>query len=163
MSDIFDKVAKEIDHTRPSEQRRLAELLRTHFGPVVAAKDEEIARLRKAKAIVDSAYGEAAPWQQDGPIWKERAESAEAERDRLREALMWQPIKTAPKTGEHILGASFEGNGFGICGGKKQSYFVVVHWWSNPGEEGWYASTGSDSPLALTHWLPLPEKGSDDV
>lgn len=73
----------------------------------------------------------------------------------------WQPIETAPKTGEHILVAEFnpERTGFGVCGGKKQSMMTVVHWWDNPGEEGWYASVDSQGeyPFPATHWKPLEE------
>lgn len=73
----------------------------------------------------------------------------------------WQPIETAPKTGEHILVAEFnpERIGFGFCGGKKQSMMTVAHWWDNPSEEGWYASVDSQGeyPFPATHWKPLEE------
>ena len=71
----------------------------------------------------------------------------------------WQPIETAPKTGEHILVADFSRKGFGFCGGKEQSWQDVVHYWSNPGEEGFYMSNGPEDPPVTwaTHWMPLPE------
>jgi len=75
---------------------------------------------------------------------------------------MWQSIETAPKTGEHILGADFTPGrvGFGMCGGKHQSMMTTVHWWNNPGEEGWYISCSqndSSEPFPATHWQPLIE------
>ena len=74
---------------------------------------------------------------------------------------VWQPIATAPKTGEHILVAEFnpERIGFGFCGGKKQSMMTVAHWWDAPGEEGWYASVDSvgEYSFPATHWKSLNE------
>jgi hypothetical protein len=53
----------------------------------VAKLSTELVRERFAKGVVQSAAGEALPWMQDGPIWKERAEKAESERDALRAEL----------------------------------------------------------------------------
>lgn len=70
------------------------------------------------------------------------------------EAGIWQPIETAPKTGEHIFVKSSDS--FGICGGKEQSFADVVHYWDFGGEEGFYASNGEDTPYKnLTHWMPI--------
>jgi hypothetical protein len=67
----------------------------------------------------------------------------------------WQPIETAPKTGEHVL---VVGGTFGICGGKEQAWMDVAHYWNYAGEEGFYPSYGPDQPLKnLTHWMPLPD------
>lgn len=69
----------------------------------------------------------------------------------------WQPIETAPKTGEHIL---VKGGSFGICGGKEQPWMDVVHYWDIKGEEGFYPSNGPDEPYQhLTEWMPLPNEG----
>ena len=79
-----------------------------------------------------------------------------------KKAEKWIPISEAPKNGEHILAAWFgEGTGqWGPCreDGKRQSAFAVVHWWSNPGEEGWYLSLGGDEePKSPTHFQRLRE------
>lgn len=91
-------------------------------------------------------------------MWNRRASPQAAEPPT---PVAWQPIATAPRTGEHILVAEFnpERIGFGFCGGKKQSMMTVVHWWDNPGEEGWYASVDSQGeyPFPATHWKPLEE------
>lgn len=66
----------------------------------------------------------------------------------------WQPIETAPKTGEHILAGIF-GAGCGFGGPNWQAHCMVVHYWSNPGEEGFYPSNGPDETYPATHWRPL--------
>jgi hypothetical protein len=74
--------------------------------------------------------------------------------------MSWRSIETAPRTGEHILVAWFEGRpfGYGLCGGKRQSAFDVVHWWDGD-EAGWYPSCGPDQAVEPSHWMPLREKG----
>lgn len=72
--------------------------------------------------------------------------------------MTWNKEDSAPKTGEHILVAIFPEHGFGKCGGKFQSWMDVVHYWDNPGEEGFYMSNGpGDFPVNFTHWMPLPD------
>lgn len=46
---------------------------------------EKYERCEWAKGVVQSAAGDALPWMQDGPIWKERAESAESRNTQLEE------------------------------------------------------------------------------
>lgn len=68
----------------------------------------------------------------------------------------WQDAASAPKDGSHVLvcrGPYSEHWGF------SQSPPAVVHWWGNPGEEGFYLSHGltseTDQPFEFTHWKPL--------
>lgn len=67
----------------------------------------------------------------------------------------WKLKETAPKDGTHILAA---------CGpydehwGFAQRPPAVVHYWSNPGEDGFYLSTGgslNELPFDFTHWCDL--------
>jgi hypothetical protein len=72
----------------------------------------------------------------------------------------WQPIETAPRDGSHVLVVMHDGSvGFGWFGGRNVPMQTVAHWWSNPGEEGWYPSVGAGDadPLSPTHWKPLDE------
>ncbi len=72
--------------------------------------------------------------------------------------MRWKPAETAPKDGTHIL----------VCEGPYYSTWgfaqrppAVVHYWSNPGEEGFYLSHGivegsyNDKPMSFTYWSPL--------
>lgn len=78
----------------------------------------------------------------------------------LDRALMqrWQSADTAPKDGTHILVAH---GPYSERWGFMQSPPMVVHYWSNPGEEGFYLSNGlvegsyNDEPIKFTHWSPL--------
>jgi len=76
----------------------------------------------------------------------------------------WQLAESAPKTGEHILVSNVGRGDFGTCGGVQQDYTAIVHWWDNPGEEGFYLSNGyphdasEETPITFTHWAPLTGK-----
>jgi hypothetical protein len=69
----------------------------------------------------------------------DRIEALEAENTRLRAAMEWQPIETAPKDGKSILALLSNGEVFRVI------WFGI----------GWHASSdiGFVSP---THWKPLP-------
>ena len=73
----------------------------------------------------------------------------------------WRESESAPKTGEHILVSNVGGGHFGHCGGKRQDWCGVVHYWDVPGEEGFYLSSGYpheegvETPIRFTHWMPL--------
>lgn len=70
----------------------------------------------------------------------------------------WKPISSAPKDGTHILVTDNRYFGFGYINGVAAHWSAVVHWWSNPGEEGWYLSSGNcDDQMDVTHWMPLPD------
>lgn len=69
----------------------------------------------------------------------------------------WKPIETAPKDGTHIL--AFRAL-IGIRYTNLTNPPTVVHWWDNPGEEGFYTSVNElepQEPFRATHWMPLPE------
>lgn len=73
-------------------------------------------------------------------------------------ASRWEPIETAPRDGQHVL-ACIAGTSFGWWDGKAAPPFqTVVHWWGNPGEEGFYTSINElepQQPFQATHWKPL--------
>lgn len=78
----------------------------------------------------------------------------------------WRSIDTAPHDGMHIIVANFSigsiGYGYFRQCREPVPFMTVAHYWSNPGEEGFYLSAGAsseidDSPLRVTHWRPLPE------
>lgn len=65
----------------------------------------------------------------------------------------WQPIETAPKTGELILG--FDPDILGICLAK----WCKAYSYSTP---AWYSDVATQDGLGfedvnLTHWCKLPE------
>lgn len=80
--------------------------------------------------------------------------------------MTWCLAESAPKTGEHILVSNHGRGDFGMCGGKTQDFCAVVHYWDNPGEEGFYLSNGYphpedvETPIHFTHWLPLDVLGT---
>lgn len=77
--------------------------------------------------------------------------------EQATEGTQWSTHDTAPKDGRHILVTDKGRGGFGTCGGERQDWCAVVHYWSNPGEEGFYLSSGADdNPKPFTHWMPLP-------
>lgn len=72
----------------------------------------------------------------------------------------WHPADEAPKDGTHIL----------VCSGPYDKHWTfdqappcVVHYWSNPGEEGFYPSSGivensyNDHPVNFKWWCYLGE------
>ncbi len=64
--------------------------LESSLTAALAAKEtaeRELRHCRWAKGVVQDAASDAIPWQQDGPIWKQRAESAEQQRDELAKRL----------------------------------------------------------------------------
>lgn len=73
----------------------------------------------------------------------------------------WETKDSAPKDGTHILVC------FGFYSEQRtfaQSPPMVVHYWGNPGEEGFYLSTGivqdsyNDKPVVFTHWRALGDE-----
>jgi len=77
----------------------------------------------------------------------------------------WYPIESAPKDGMHVIVANFSigsiGYGYFRQAREPVPFMTVAHYWSNPGEEGFYLSAGAsseidDQPLQVTHWRPLP-------
>ena len=79
----------------------------------------------------------------------------------------WIDCSTAPKDGTHFLAGIFGESsiGFGYFGGKCVKWQGVIHYWSHPGEEGFYPSTGTgtDYPVKFSHWQPLPESPQSGV
>jgi hypothetical protein len=75
-------------------------------------------------------------------------------------ALDWQPIDSAPRDGTHILACDAQ-RSFGYMNGAElPPVQAVVHWWANPGEEGWYHSSvhlenPDEPPFPATHWKSL--------
>jgi hypothetical protein len=71
---------------------------------------------------------------------------------------VWYDISSAPRDGQHIL-ACKAGTSFGYYSGQPAPEVqTVVHWWGNPGEEGFYTSVGEvepQNPFEATHWRPL--------
>ncbi len=83
--------------------------------------------------------------------------AADADRQRMG----WRTKESALCDGSHILVTDLGRGGFG--GTPQQDWCAVVHYWENPGEEGFYLSTGAsseidDRPMSFTHWMPLPKK-----
>lgn len=85
---------------------------------------------------------------------------AERELWQIERALLrrWFPANSAPKDGTHILVA----NGpYSEHFGFDQSPPMVVHYWNNPGEQGFYLSSGivegtyNDEPISFSCWSPL--------
>jgi len=69
----------------------------------------------------------------------------------------WQPIETAPKTGEHILAVR---QPIGIRFTNWTNPPTVVHWFDDPERPGFYTSVNEiapEYPFEATHWQPLPE------
>lgn len=69
----------------------------------------------------------------------------------------WLDISTAPKDGSHFLACDAR-IPYGPQWGFDQRPPTVVHWWGNPGEEGFYTSVNEfepQEPFAATHWQPL--------
>lgn len=76
-------------------------------------------------------------------------EMKEAAESRLAD---WQPIKTAPKDGTHILAYRLP---IGIRVTNMTNPPTVVHWF----DDGFYTSVNElapEHPFNPTHWMPLP-------
>jgi len=76
------------------------------------------------------------------------------------DTVSWRPIKSAPKDGSHILAIAMKPPGFGYFDGEWVPAQTVIHWWGNPGEEGFYTSVNEiapERPFPATHWAPLPK------
>lgn len=73
-------------------------------------------------------------------------------------SVQWLPRATAPRDGQHILVCSAP---YSVHTTFNQKPPCVVHYWANPGEEGFYLSSGivqgsyNDAPVEFTHWTPL--------
>jgi hypothetical protein len=70
----------------------------------------------------------------------------------------WRPISSAPRDGTHILACQANTSFGWFDGAKAPEVQTVVHWWGNPGEEGFYTSVNElapEHPFAATHWKPL--------
>lgn len=71
---------------------------------------------------------------------------------------LWRPVHEAPKDGSHILVCR---GPYGPSWSFNQEPPCVVHWWDNPGEEGFYLShdivegSYNDVPVEFVFWLPL--------
>jgi hypothetical protein len=78
---------------------------------------------------------------------------------RVQAAEFWWPAAEAPRDGSHIFVKNDDptSSGFGMYGGKRVHWHAVVHYWANPGEEGFYLSSGAgdSGPVSFTHWRPL--------
>lgn len=75
----------------------------------------------------------------------------------LLEMWEWQSIETAPRDGTHILACDAT-VAYDEHWTFNQRPPTVVHWWSNPGEEGFYTSVNElepQEPFRATHWKPL--------
>lgn len=77
----------------------------------------------------------------------ENARLAE-ENARLRDAVAWRPIATAPKDGTHILLYVGEGAAVNMTGG---------FWDDHPKCRCWIAGGYMRKRFPPTHWMPLPE------
>lgn len=70
----------------------------------------------------------------------------------------WRPASSAPKDGTHIQVCA---GPYSAHWGFNQSPPAVVHYWSNPGEEGFYLSHGlvegsyNDKPFRFDRWRAL--------
>ena len=95
-----------------------------------------------------------------GKRWNERAESEEI--TRLRAALEWQPIETAPKDGTQI--DLWSSKGFRVCDvvWDTISYSLDgeddVDGWTDAGGHGSIEKAGP-----FTHWMPIPSAPTDKV
>lgn len=69
----------------------------------------------------------------------------------------WRPIESAPRDGTHFLACNAS-PAYGEYRTFNQQPPAVVHWWGNPGEEGFYLSVTeqeAERPFRATHWMPL--------
>ena len=117
----------------------------------------ERALLAFRQAVLEECRAELAKWPSYGDYCDalDRMIASPAPKEAAQK---WRPIAEAPKDGRHILVADFTRWGFGYFEGVATAWQGVVHWWGNPGEEGFYLSSGDNgTPVTwATHWQLLP-------
>lgn len=83
----------------------------------------------------------------------------------------WQPIETAPKNQNILLGLFNNHNKWRTMRGSWFSKEEIDEYWENPEdfEAGWYeVSVEADDtpncwPTAPSHWMPLPEPPTKEI
>lgn len=88
----------------------------------------------------------------------------------LRVPQGWQPIETAPKTGQALLLGYFNSHGkWRTLRGEWCSADAIAEMWEEEADEGWYEVSveADDVPNCWatepTHWMPLPPPPSSDA